>query len=102
MEPRTNDKAREECIDPAHDESLGDHHSDIAFHRAHHTLHHSRIRHWIWPWLSSALRVGKKRSIFVGLDEVGFAVLEGGWGDDISVCAEVDAAEKTSLLANFA
>jgi hypothetical protein len=36
------------------------------------------------------------------LDEVGFAVLEGGWRDDIGVRAEVDTAEKTSLFTNFA
>lgn len=40
---RTEDEAREEEIDPAHDEHLWDHGDKLVLHSPHHALHHGRV-----------------------------------------------------------
>ena len=42
-EKRTEDKPREEEIDPAHDKHLRDHGDELVLHTPHHALHHGWV-----------------------------------------------------------
>jgi hypothetical protein len=44
---RTEDKALEEEIDPAHDDHLRDHHYHLRLHTSHHAVHGCRVGHGV-------------------------------------------------------
>jgi hypothetical protein len=72
----TDDKTREESVDPSHYQGLWYHHGDISLHHAHHALHHSRIGHGICWWLPSVLWLRKEASVLVSGDQVCLARLK--------------------------
>lgn len=83
----TDNKSREEGIDPPHNQRLWDHHSHLALHHAHHTLHGRRITHGVWSRFPSQLRLSQELSLVVRLHHVGFASSEGGRRENLGVGA---------------
>lgn len=96
-----DDITREEGIDPAHDQTLGDHHGDLTLHHAHHALHGSRIGHRVTLGLTTHLGLGEEGTILVGLNHVCLASSERGRGELLVVVAEVDTAHERTLLAHL-
>lgn len=56
----TDHEAREESIDPAHDQRLRDHHHHIPLQHAHHSLHARRVGHRIRRWLATVIGISQK------------------------------------------
>jgi hypothetical protein len=95
-----DDIAREEGVDPAHDQTLRHHHSDLALHHAHHAFHGGRVSHGVTLGLAAHVGLGEESAVLVGLDHVGLAGSEGGGRELLVVVAEVDAAHERALLAH--
>lgn len=96
-----DDISRKEGIDPAHDQTLRDHHGDLTLHHAHHALHSSRIGHWVALGLATHLGLGEEGTVFVCLNHVCLASSERGWGELLVVVAKIDTAHKRTLLAHM-
>lgn len=97
----TDNKTREKCIDPPHDQSLWHHHSKVSLHHAHHALHGRRIRHGVRSGFASGIGVGQKLSLLVCRHHVCFSCLKGCRRQHVGVCAQVDAAHERALLAEL-
>ena len=93
-----DDIAGEEGIDPAHDQALRHHHGNLALHHAHHTLHGSRIGHWVALGLAAHLGFGEESTVLIGLDHVCLAGSERGWRQLLVVVTKVDTAHERTLL----
>lgn len=96
---RTNNKATEERIDPAHDQGLRHNHRHIPLHHAHHALHGGRIGHGVRGRLALGLGVLQEGAALEGGHEVVLARREGRVREHGRVLPEVDPALQTALFA---
>lgn len=101
MQP-TDDKAREEGIDPAHDQGLRDHHHHVSLEHSHHSFHTRRVGHGVRGRLPTVVGVLEKCAVAESGNHVVLAHLEGlAVEDGAGIVAEVHAAEKSKALARL-
>lgn len=99
---RTNNKSREKCIDPAHNQRLRNHHHHIPFHHPHHALHGGRVRHGVGGRLATVFLILEESSALVCIDKVFLACFEAFAGKDgACIVAHVDAVDQRETLARF-
>lgn len=96
---RTDNITGEKGIDPAHDQTLRNHHGNIALHHAHHSLHHGGISHRVGSGLSTHVWFGEERSFPVCFDEIAPARGERSRQELVEVVAQVDTAHERARLA---
>lgn len=96
---RTNDESAEECVDPAHDEGVGDDHGHVVLHHAHHAVHGVGVGEGVGRGLALSAGVLEEGARLVGGDEVLAAGLEGLLGEDVVVVADGLAVDHGALLA---
>jgi hypothetical protein len=97
----TDNEAREEGVDPAHNQTLRDHHGHVSLHHAHHAFHGRRIAHGIRSRLAPRLRVGQELALLVSLHHEPLASLKGSWREHIGVGAQVNTTDERALLADL-
>lgn len=97
----TDDKPREEGVDPAHDECLWYHHGHVALHHAHHAFHGCRIAHGIRSRLAPLLGLCQELALLVCLHHVALTCGKGIRRENIRICPQVDTAHEGSLLPNL-
>jgi hypothetical protein len=73
----TDDKAREESIDPAHDQGLRDHHHHVSLKHSHHSFHTRGVSHGIRGGLATVVGVLQKCAVAESSNHVVLAHLEG-------------------------
>lgn len=91
---RTENEAREEKVDPAHDDGLGDDIHHVLLHAVHHGLDIGGILHDVSSGLVSCIGLLQVGTLLKSFRKKGLAAVEGVFGDVDSVCAEKAAALK--------
>lgn len=100
--PRTDHESREEGVDPAHDQSLRDHHHHVSLEHAHHSLHCGWIRHRVRRRLAAVVGVLEELSAAEAGDQVVFTGLKGLMVQDgACMVAEVNTTEKRMAFARL-
>ena len=99
--PLTDDKTREEGIDPSHDQRLRNHHSHISLHHAHHAFHGRRVAHRIRPRLAPLVRLSQELAFLVRRHHVRLPSLERRGRQHVRIAAQVDAAHQCALLPDL-
>lgn len=98
----TDHKSREERVDPAHYQSLRDHHHHVPLEHAHHSLHGSWIRHRVRGRLAAVVGVLEELSAAEAGDQVVFTSLKGlTVQDGACMVAEVNTAEERMAFARL-
>lgn len=100
MGDATDHVAAEECIDPAHNKRVGNDHSHVALHHAHHAVHSIRISHGVWRRLATVLGCFEVGSGLVSSRQSVSAHAKRTAGQDMMVRPDVDAVQERPLFAN--
>lgn len=94
----TNHVTAEESTDPAHDQRVGDDHSHLVLHHAHHALHRARVAHRVWRSLPSPLGILQERARFVSRRQDVSPVVERTLRKDMVRASEADAVQQRALF----
>lgn len=98
----TDHEAREEGIDPAHDQCLRNHHHHISLQHTHHSFHARRVSHGIRRRLATVVGIFQKCTATEACDHIVLADLEGlAVKHRTSIVSEVHTSEKGKALARF-
>lgn len=94
----TDDIAREEGVDPAHDQGVRYDHGHLPLHGAHHALHGVGVCHGVRRRLAPVLGRLEVRPGLVGRGQRVAAGVEAAPGEDVEVRPDLDAVREGSLL----
>lgn len=98
----TDNKAREEGIDPAHDQGLRDHHHHVSLKHSHHSFHACGVGHGVRGRLATVVGVLQKCAVAESSNHVALAHLEGlAVKHGAGIVAEIHATEKSKALARL-
>lgn len=94
----TDNITAEESINPAHDQRVGDNHSHVILHHAHHSIHRTGVREGVRRWLPLGVRILEELARLEARNERVTTGLERLARQDVVVAAQGDAEVEAALL----